>query len=789
MTLHRRLPLISTVHFTLPWIVLSGAALFLVFFAARAFYAYIQPVPEMELGIDIPSQSDWVDYGTIFKQGEVGEWDYQLWGGFAGTAVKRNGTYYLYYQGASGYQLLPDETVTWRAIGVATSPDGVNFTKYAGNPVVTWFPTQDGEEGATSGGVTLDGNGNISLFYGANTAIGPTLVNADGRFATSTNGINFNDLGIALDHNDNSLWGSGDELFPVIGFRDNNQWFVYYIPNVLVNGRKLGVAWGNNWNNLNNSDRVSSGGNSITAWGMGGYAEVGPDVYALFINDVTVPKTEVRTISLNSPNQASAPIETYQFPEVTQATVILDEEANTWFMYYRGLDEYGLKLAPAGPPDTTPPTAPNNVSASPISDRQVILSWNPATDPQTGIVQYKVFRDGNLIATVKGWSYTDTGLVEQTEYDYEISAINYHGVEGSRSAVVQATTLVDTTPPKVVSVNAGANPNQVKVVFNEPVEAANAGNVSTYYAINGLDILNASISADFKTVTLMTTAQQDNNYLLTITGLHDRAQTPNPVSSPILMNYVFEGIDGLTGAWSFNQSDCFNAEQRPALLAIDTSNFGNDGILSPVQGGPNSVQGRIGSGLDFNGTNDHITINGAGTLENITDNSYTFAAWVRPDSVPPATNDNDTSYTILARDYTGLYYDADRKFRAEIRQNNGTSVSISSGAFNPNAWHHVVMTVDTGQKKLHLFVDGQEVSNSPASYSGSLVDHEEMPYFIGTSEPLTNRYEYRFNGLIDETRIYARALTSGEISTLFAWVPNNANALAYCTYLPAGFGK
>jgi len=773
LTLNRRFPSITTFHISAPWIIFAGAVLLFVFFAIRAFFIIIQPIPEMEVGIQIPAQSDWVDYGTIFEQGEVGEWDYQLWGGFAGTAVKRNGTYYLYYQGASGYQLLPDETVTWRAIGVATSPDGVNFTKYEDNPVVTWFPTPDGEEGATSGGVTLDGNGNIALFYGANTAIAPTLVNADGRFATSSDGINFNDLGVALDHGNNSLWGSGDELFPVIAFRDNNQWFVYYIPNVPINGHKLGVAWGNSWNNLNNSDRVSSGASSIPAWGMGGYAKVGPDVYALFINDVTVPKTEVRTISLSAPNQASAPIETYQFDGVTQATVILDEDTNTWFMYYRGVDEYGLKLAPAGPVDKTPPTAPNNVTAQPISDRQVLLSWNPATDPQTGIVQYKIFRDGVQIATVKGWNYTDTGLVEQTNYDYEISAVNYHGVEGSGSAPVQATTLVDTAPPQIVSVNTDSNPNQVTVNFNEPVEKATPGNVATYYAIDGLTVLSASLSADFKTVSLTTTAHQDDNYVLTVTGLDDRAQSPNPITRPIHINYVYNGIDGLVGAWSFNQSDCLDTGQRPALLAVDTSNFGNDGILSSIQGGPNSVQGHIGSALDFNGTNDHVTIDGSGTLENVTDSSHTFAAWVRPDSVPPATTHNNTSYTILARDYTGLYYDANRKFRAEIKQDDGTTISISSGVFNPGVWRHVAMTVDTGQKKLHLFVDGQEVNNSPVSYVGSLVDHEDMPYFIGTSEPLTNRYEYRFNGLIDETRIYARSLTSGEFSALFAWMPNN----------------
>lgn len=303
------------------------------------------------INIAIPAQTDWTDYGSIFEAGDEGEWDYLLWGGFAGTAVKHNGTYYLYYQGSSGYQLEPDETVTWRAIGVATSLDGVNFTKYGNNPIITWFPTPNGEEGAVSGGVTLDENGNIVMYYGANTAVSPTSVNADGRLAVSSDGINFTDLGIVLDHQDGSVWGSGDELFPIMAFQDNDQWFVYYLPNGTAQARRLGVAWGSSRDNLNRSERVSSRG-AVTAWGMGGYAKVGTDVYALFINDLTVPKIEVRTISLNAPNRASAPIETYQFEEVKHATVLLDEETNTWFMFYQGIDGFGLKLAPAGSPDT-----------------------------------------------------------------------------------------------------------------------------------------------------------------------------------------------------------------------------------------------------------------------------------------------------------------------------------------------------------------------------------------------------------------------------------------------------
>ncbi len=428
-------------------IQLNLSLLTLVIFLLIVMGCTAVPSLEAELDYTIPKQSDWVDYGAIFEAGIEGEWDHLLWGGFTGTAVKRDGAYFLYYQGSSEYLGAPDDTVAWRAIGMATSQDGVNFTKYENNPVVTWFPSGYpdgyGEEGATSGGVTLDANGDIILYYGANTAYSPTAVHADGRLAISNDGFDFTDAGAVLKYNDSSIWGSGDELFPIAAIRDADQWIVYYLPNGGGVGRNLGVAWGDAQDNLSNSSAVRSGLASINAWGMAGKAYVGPKTYAIFINWVTDPRTEARLMSLDAPNKLSDPVEVYRFEDVTQATVILDEESRTWFMYYRSSDsdQYGVKLAPAGPIDATSPTAPVNLSAVAVSDGQINLSWDPAEDPDTGIAQYKVYRDGNFVSTVKGLEFSDTGLEGATDYTYTLSAVNYHGIEGPQSQAITATTL------------------------------------------------------------------------------------------------------------------------------------------------------------------------------------------------------------------------------------------------------------------------------------------------------------------------------------------------------------
>jgi hypothetical protein len=337
---------------TLTWIA-TGLLILLVVNLAPA------PIRARDHNVKIPGQSEWLDCGLIFTAGEEGDWDYYLWGGFASTVVKKNGTFYLYYQGANGYD--DDEgTVTWRSIGVATSSDGVNFTKYAANPVLTWFPKNNLEEGAVSAGAFLDVTGNIALYYGANTWAGGSSVNADGRLAVSSDGFHLSDEGIVLDHKDSSIWGAGDELFPIIGFHDAGRWFTYYIPNGTPQKGRLGVAWGNSRDNLTNSAAARSGLATLPVWGPGSFARLAHDTYALFLNDVYRPGgpiIEARIVSLDAPDKLSVAVQSYRFEDVWEATLFLDHDTATWFMYYRSADHayYGVKLAAADDRELTCP--------------------------------------------------------------------------------------------------------------------------------------------------------------------------------------------------------------------------------------------------------------------------------------------------------------------------------------------------------------------------------------------------------------------------------------------------
>lgn len=102
--------------------------------------------------------------------------------------------------------------------------------------------------------------------------------------------------------------------------------------------------------------------------------------------------------------------------------------------------------APPQPPlnDAAAPTAPERVNGDPTTTT-VALSWTPATD-DTGVVAYRVTRNGTLVATPGGLSWKDTARQPRTTYIYTVAALDGVGNVSSESAVV-VTTLPDTTRP------------------------------------------------------------------------------------------------------------------------------------------------------------------------------------------------------------------------------------------------------------------------------------------------------------------------------------------------------
>ena len=98
---------------------------------------------------------------------------------------------------------------------------------------------------------------------------------------------------------------------------------------------------------------------------------------------------------------------------------------------------------------------------------------------------------------------------------------------------------------------------------------------------------------------------------------------------------------------------------------------------------------------------------------------------------------------------------------AAVRRRHVRRVGASGSAgptANPvNAWTHVALTYDGSM--LRLFVNGVQVASTPAA---GAMQSSANPLWIGGNSP----YGEYFQGVIDEARVYNRALTATEIQTV-----------------------
>ena len=109
----------------------------------------------------------------ILTPGPAGAWDSMHVVG--GPVLRVNGTYMMWYVGSA-------DNLYW-STGLATSPDGVHWTKYAGNPVLP----------SAGGSSVLYENGTYRMWYSIDSP-NAYAVPAPIHYATSTDGIHWTDV-------------------------------------------------------------------------------------------------------------------------------------------------------------------------------------------------------------------------------------------------------------------------------------------------------------------------------------------------------------------------------------------------------------------------------------------------------------------------------------------------------------------------------------------------------------------------------------------------------------------
>jgi chitodextrinase len=98
-------------------------------------------------------------------------------------------------------------------------------------------------------------------------------------------------------------------------------------------------------------------------------------------------------------------------------------------------------------PDLTPPSAPAEAAATPLSDRSLRVVWGASTD-NVGVAGYDVLRDGNVVTRSLESTAVVSGLSPGRDYCVEVQAFDAAGLRSPLSAPACAHTP-DLTPPTV----------------------------------------------------------------------------------------------------------------------------------------------------------------------------------------------------------------------------------------------------------------------------------------------------------------------------------------------------
>ncbi len=211
---------------------------------------------------------------------------------------------------------------------------------------------------------------------------------------------------------------------------------------------------------------------------------------------------------------------------------------------------------------------------------------------------------------------------------------------------------------------------------------------------------------------------------------------------------------GLVGYWNMDSSDIdWNTN-----TIVDRSGTGNTGTLIGFNQATSSTSGKYNQALQFLNTNTKISVASSETLNMSVTNAFTYSVWMKVTAFTPSAG----SFNCL------ICHDVNQQFSMHssggliaFRPGGTVSQLLNYGApvRTVDQWYHLVATYDGTTSKLYI----------NAVMAGNTSSMESIGT-AGRNPTLTIGGSFLggigLNGVIDEVRVYNRALSAQEVSAL-----------------------
>jgi parallel beta-helix repeat protein len=211
--------------------------------------------------------------------------------------------------------------------------------------------------------------------------------------------------------------------------------------------------------------------------------------------------------------------------------------------------------------------------------------------------------------------------------------------------------------------------------------------------------------------------------------------------------------DGLICYWNYNEGS--------GTVAHDSSGYENDGTIV----GTSWVSGVFGSGLEITDT-DYVGGIPSSYDDSIS-NALTFTAWVK--SYEP--NGNIQSIIFDGREdswgwgsYFMIFIDQTTAKLGCVIKKYGSVIYSESSIPTDGTWTHITFVFNDSSNMMSIFING--ILDNTTTTADFYYNSGEQP-FIGNNHWAVGDNQWApLNGVLDEVRLYNRALTVDEIQEL-----------------------
>ncbi|MFH1564657.1 MAG: LamG-like jellyroll fold domain-containing protein, partial [bacterium] len=217
---------------------------------------------------------------------------------------------------------------------------------------------------------------------------------------------------------------------------------------------------------------------------------------------------------------------------------------------------------------------------------------------------------------------------------------------------------------------------------------------------------------------------------------------------------------GLVSHWEFEEGD--------DVFAYDSAGVNKGNLI----GGPVWATGKFGGALDFDGVDDYVDI---GNNESLAiKNEITISAWVKLNKNPNCDEGYNNWRYIFVKDGS---YDAileeSNEITWSVQTTNNNKMRYKLPSINSNKWvflSFIYKSSLSASDNAKAYIDGVEV---PPNYWENHTGYGEIvantnPLWINHPSVLCPNGGGNFPGLIDDVRIYNKALTGAQIQGIMS---------------------